>query len=154
MTLNCAQVLAPAIRAHLSGGDDQVKRFAKLQTADLFAAVDASLESIKQRLKMMHSSVKTATEARSQLEEDADKDPTNKKFSTYKGAGGSIDDFFNGLEDRIGERDGAFVTSVEPRAFVTRVGQAPQISTSKKRCARNIQRAMAALSHSRPATTR
>jgi len=47
MTLNCAQVLAPAIRAHLSGGDDQVKRFAKLQTADLFAAADASLESIK-----------------------------------------------------------------------------------------------------------
>ena len=107
MTLNCVQVFAPAIRAHLSGGDDQVKRFAKLQTADLFAAVDASLESIKQRLTKMHSSVKTATEARSQLEEDADKDPTNKKFSTFKGAGGSIDDFFNGLEDRIGERDGA-----------------------------------------------
>ena len=150
MTLNRAQVLAPAIRAHLSGGDDQVKRFAKLQTADLFAAVDASLESIKQRLTKMHSSVKTATEARSQLEEDADKDPTNKKFSTFKGSGGSIDDFFNGLEDRIGERDGAFVT----RTFVTRVGQAPQLSTSKKRCARNIQRAMAAVSPSRPATTR
>ena len=65
------------------------------------------LESLQQQLEMMHSSVKKATEAKLQLQEDVDKDPTNKKFSTFKAAGGTIDDFFNGLEDRIGEHVGA-----------------------------------------------
>ena len=102
------QAFAPALRALLSGGEDQVKCFAKLQTADLCVAVEASLESLQQQLEMMHSSVKKATEAKLQLQEDVDKDPTNKKFSTFKAAGGTIDDFFNGLEDRIGEHVGAF----------------------------------------------
>ncbi len=74
-----------------------------MNTADLRAAVDASMESLQQQLEMMHSSVKKATEAKLQLQEDVDKDPTNTKFSTFKAAGGTIDDFFNGLEDRIGE---------------------------------------------------
>ncbi len=98
-----AQAFAPALRVHLSGGVDQVKCFAKLQTADLFAAVEASMESIKQQLGTMHSVVKKATQAKSQLQEDIDTEPTNQKFSTFKAAGGTIDDFFNGLEDRIGE---------------------------------------------------
>jgi hypothetical protein len=97
------QVFAPALRAHLSDGDDQVKRFAQLQTADLFAVVEASVEAMKQQLGTMHSLVKRATEAKSKLQEVIDKDPTNQKFSTRKAAGGTIDDFFNGLEDRIGE---------------------------------------------------
>jgi hypothetical protein len=78
-----------------------------LHTADLRVAVDASMESLQQQLEMMHSSVKKATEAKLQLQEDIDKDPTNTKFSTFKAAGGSIDDFFSGLEDRIGEHVGA-----------------------------------------------
>jgi hypothetical protein len=102
------QAFAPALRAHLSCGDDQVKCFAKLQTADLCAAVDASLESLKQQLIMMHSSVQKAIEATLQLQKDVDEDPTNQKFSTFKAAGGTIDDFFNGLEDRIGEDVGVF----------------------------------------------
>ncbi len=65
------------------------------------------MESLQQQLEKMHSSVKKATEAKLQLQEDVNKDPTNKKFSTFKAAGGSIDDFFNGLEDRIGEHAGA-----------------------------------------------
>ena len=88
-----------------------MKCFAKLQTADLCAAVDASLESLKLQLIMMHSSVKKATEATLQLQKDVDEDPTNKKFSTFKAAGGTIDDFFNGLEDRIGEHVGVFCFS-------------------------------------------
>ncbi len=80
-----------------------MKRFAKLQTADLFAAVEASICSIKQQLENMQSSVKKAIEAKSQIEEGVGKDPTNKKFLTFKAAGGSVDDFFKGLEDRIGD---------------------------------------------------
>ena len=101
------QVLAAALRAHLTVGDDQVKVFARLQTEDLFAAVDASLESLKQQLEIVHSIVKKATDAKVQLQEAAE----NKKFSTFKAAGGTIDDFFKGLEDRIGEHTDAFCTS-------------------------------------------
>ena len=105
------QAFAPALRAHFTAGADQVKSFARLQTDDLFAAVDASMESLKQQLEVVHSIVKKATDAKVQLQEAVDKDPANKKFSTFKAAGGTIDDFFKGLEDRIGEHAGAFCTS-------------------------------------------
>jgi hypothetical protein len=106
------QVLAPALRAHLTVGDDQVKVFARLQTEDLFAAVDASMQSLKQQLEVVHSIVKKATDAQVQLQEAVDKDPANKKFSTFKAAGGTIDDFFKGLEDRIGEHADVFCIGV------------------------------------------
>ena len=146
------QVIAPALRALLSGDDDQVKRFAKLQSADLSAAVEASMESIKQQLGTMHSAVKRATEAKSRLQEDVDRDPTNEKFSTRKAAGGTIDDFFSGLEDRIGQRVGAMCIP-RWRSYLTRFVQARRISTSKKRCVRNIQRGAEAPTLSRRATT-
>ena len=102
------QIFAPALRAHLTVGDDQVKCLTKLQTADLFAAVDASMESLKQQLEHVHALVKKATEKKVQLQEAASKEPT--KFSTFKAAGGTIDDFFKGLEDRIGEAFDRFDT--------------------------------------------
>jgi ankyrin repeat protein len=95
-------VLAPALRALLSGGEDQVKRFAKLKPKDLFVAVKASVESLKQQLDNVRSLVEKAIDSEVQLQEAMDKDPTNKKFTTFKAAGGCIDDFFKGLEDRIG----------------------------------------------------
>ena len=102
------QIFAPALRAHLTVGDDQVKCLTKLQTADLFAAVDASMESLKLQLEHVHALVKNATEKKVQLQEAASKEPT--KFSTFKAAGGTIDDFFKGLEDRIGEAFDRFDT--------------------------------------------
>ena len=69
--------------------------------------MDASLESLKQQLEIVHSIVKKATDAKVQLQEAVD----NKKFSTFKAAGGTIDDFFKGLEDRIGEHAGTVCTS-------------------------------------------
>jgi hypothetical protein len=96
------QFFAPVLRANLTDGDEQVKCFAKLQKEDLFAAVDASVESLKRQLETVHSIIQQATDAKVQLREAASKEPT--KFSTFKAAGGTIDDFFKGLEDRIGER--------------------------------------------------
>ena len=110
-TTRVLQVLAPALRAHLTGADEQARRFAKLQREDLFAAVDASVESLKQQLEIVHSLVKKATDAKVQLQEAVDKDPANEKFSTFKAAGGTIDDFFKGLEGRIGEHADAFCSS-------------------------------------------
>ena len=94
-----------------------MKSFARLQTEDLFAAVDASMESLKLQLETVHALVKKATDAKVQLQEAVDKDPTNKKFSTFKAAGGTIDDFFKGLEDRIGEYVDAFYTSEDSYTF-------------------------------------
>ena len=106
------QIFAPALRAHLTVGDDQVKCLTKLQTADLFAAVEASMESLKLQLEHVHALVKEATEKKVQLQEAASKEPT--KFSTFKAAGGTIDDFFKGLEDRIGEAFDIFDTRMLP----------------------------------------
>ena len=110
-TRRISQALAPALRAYFTGADEQARRFAKLQREELFAAVDASLESLKQQLEIVHSIVKKATDAKVQLQEAVHKDPANKKFSTFKAAGGTIDDFFKGLEDRIGEHADVFCTS-------------------------------------------
>ena len=81
-----------------------------MQTSDFFAAVEASMEFLKQQLEHVHYLVKKATEAKVQLQEAASKEPT--KFSTFKAAGGTIDDFFKGLEDRIGEAFDFFDTSM------------------------------------------
>jgi hypothetical protein len=102
------QVFAPALRAYLTGGDGQLKCFAKLQKEDIFASVDASVESLKQQLEIVRSIVQKATDAKVKLQEAASKEPT--KFSTFKAAGGTIDDFFKGLEDRIGEHVDMFLT--------------------------------------------
>jgi ankyrin repeat protein len=101
---NQLAILAPAVRAYLlqssKAGDDQMKSFSKMQCEDLFAAVDASMALLKQQLEAVHAKVKRATENQVQLQEAASKEPT--KFSTFKASGGTIDHFFEGLEDRIG----------------------------------------------------
>jgi hypothetical protein len=63
-TLFFLQIFAPALRAHLTVGDDQVKCFTKLQTADLFAAVEASKQSLKQQLEHVHALVKAKSSDR------------------------------------------------------------------------------------------
>jgi ankyrin repeat protein len=97
-------VLAPALRAYLlqypKAGNDQLNRFSNMRREDLFAAVDASLALLKHQLEVVHTTVKKATETKVQLQEAASKEPT--KFSTFKASGGTIDNFFEGLEDRIG----------------------------------------------------
>ncbi len=74
--------------------------------------MEASMESVKLQLEHVHTLVKKATEKKVQLQEAASKEPT--KFSTFKAAGGTIDDFFKGLEDRIGEAFDIFDTRVLP----------------------------------------
>ena len=146
------QALAPALRALLTGTDDQARRFAKLQREDLFVAVDASMESLKQQLEIVHSIVKKATDAKVQLQEAVGNDPANKKFSTFKAAGGTIDDFFKGLEDRIGEHTDSLYQR-KLACFVTLAVQALRISTSKKRCVPSTPLGAEALTRSPPATT-
>ncbi len=61
------------------------------------------------------------------------KDRTNKKFTTFTAAGGSIDDFFKGLEDRIG---------------------APNLDFKNAMCAEHIPFEKDVLTHLRRATTK
>jgi hypothetical protein len=79
--------------------------------------VEASMEALKLQLEMVHGFVKKAADAKVQLQEAINKDPHNKKFSTFKAAGGTIDDFFKGLEDRIGEYVDAFCSSEDWYTF-------------------------------------
>jgi hypothetical protein len=96
------QMLAPALRACLSSSDNQLKHFADVSEGALLAAVDASVESLKQQLLRVHREVKDVAHAKLKLEE-ALKDGLDK-YSIRKMATGSIDDFHKGLSDRIGNK--------------------------------------------------
>ena len=96
------QMLAPALRACLSSSDNQLKHFADVSEGALLAAVDASVELLKQHLLRVHREVKDVAHAKLELEE-ALKNGLDK-YSIRKMATGSIDDFHKGLSDRIGEK--------------------------------------------------
>ena len=103
VTLNVhLQMLAPALRACLSSSDNQLKHFADVSEGALFAAVDASAESLKRQLLRVHREVKDVAHAKVKLEE-ALKNGLDK-YSIRKMATGSIDDFHKGLSDRIGKK--------------------------------------------------
>jgi hypothetical protein len=98
------QVLTPALRACLDAADHQSMRFADVSEATLCAAVDASVESLKQQLIAAHRQVNKARRAQAQLQEALGKEHTETgKFFIRKMATGTIDDFHKGLQDRIGE---------------------------------------------------
>ena len=130
-----------------------MKCFAQLKTENLFAAVDASVESLKQQLQYVHSLVATAASVKLQLQEAVNKDPHNKKFSTFKAAGGTIDDFFKGLEDRIGKCSNEFYCVSAKAISLTLVFKELRISTSKKPCVQSTPLGAEAHSPSPLATT-
>ena len=64
--------------------------------------MDASVNFIKQRLLLTHRKVQSARRAKANFLAQKLKTP-NKKFSIREMSTGSIDDFHEGLHDRIGE---------------------------------------------------
>jgi hypothetical protein len=108
VTLNVhLQMLAPALRACLSSSDNQLKCFSDVSEAALLAAVDASVDSLKQQLLRMHREVKDVVRAKVKLEESLQNG--SAKWSIQKLATGSIDDFHKGLSDRIGEKNTTYI---------------------------------------------
>ena len=96
------QIFAPALRACIVGSDIQVISFADTSEEVVCDAVDASVNFMKQRLLQAHRKVKNIVRAKAKIQEETDKQP-NKKFSIREMSTGSIDDFHEGLHDRIGE---------------------------------------------------
>ncbi len=106
------QILAPALRACFPTSvtsDSQFKCFSDVSHTALLAAVDASVELLKQQLLRVHLEVKEAVRAKQQLSENG-----LGKFSIRKMATGSIDDFHKGLADRIGEKKPAHLSRSSP----------------------------------------
>jgi hypothetical protein len=97
-------MIAPALRACIAGSDNPVTSFADISEEAVCGAVDASIVSIKQRLLHTHRRVKTAVRAKAKIQEEMDREPS-KKFSIRQMSTGSIDDFHEGLHNRVGERD-------------------------------------------------
>jgi hypothetical protein len=101
------QMLAPALRACLSSPDSQLKCFSDVSETALLAAVDASVETLKQHLLLVHREVKDVVRAKVKLEESLQNG--SDKYSIRKMATGSIDDFHKGLSDRIGEKNTTYI---------------------------------------------
>jgi hypothetical protein len=97
-------MIAPALRACIVGSDNPVTSFADISEEAVCGAVDASIVSIKQRLLQTHRRVKSAARAKAKFQEEIEQDPS-KKFSIRQMSTGSIDDFHEGLHNRVGERD-------------------------------------------------
>ncbi len=112
VTLNVhLQMLAPALRACFPRSDNQLKHFADVSESALLAAVDASVELLKQQLLCVHREVKGVADAKLKLEEEL-KNGLDK-YSIRKMATGSIDDFHKGLSDRIGKKKAsAFISAI------------------------------------------
>ena len=96
------QIFAPALRACIAGSDIQATSFADTSEEAVCRAVDASVNFMKQRLLETHRKVKSVVRAKAKIQEETAKQP-NKKFSIREMSTGSIDDFHEGLHDRIGE---------------------------------------------------
>jgi hypothetical protein len=96
------QIFAPALRACIAGSDIQVLSFAETSEEVVCGAVDNSVHFMKQRLLQAHRKLKNVMRAKAKIQEETDKQP-NKKFSIREMSTGSIDDFHEGLHDRIGE---------------------------------------------------
>ena len=94
-------MLAPALRACLSGSDSQLKCFSDVSETALLAAVDASVASLKQLLLRVHQDIKEVMRAK--LNHSTALENGVEKYSIRKMATGSLDDFHKGLSDRIGE---------------------------------------------------
>ena len=83
LSFSCrAQNLTPAIRACLVGADNQLTQFGRIHEDALCAAVDASVESLKQQLVTAHRQINRALRAKAQLQTSLDKDPV--KFFGFK----------------------------------------------------------------------
>jgi hypothetical protein len=95
-------MIAPALRACIADHDNAVTSIADVSEEAVCGAVDASVNFMKQRLLQTHRKVKSVVRAKAKIQEDSAKQP-NKKFSIREMSTGSIDDFHEGLHDRIGE---------------------------------------------------
>lgn len=142
------QRYAPALRALVASGDDQLKSFSDLNADMLHAAVDSSAAAMKRSLCAAQRLLKSASDAQVQLDELLAQQPG--KFSIFKASGGTIDAFHKGLLHRIGDAPSFFD---RPRLFLTKTLQDLPVWSSKRPCARSIVPETAAATCSSPRTT-
>jgi hypothetical protein len=74
-------MIAPALRACISGSDNPVTSFADVSEEALFGAVDASIHSIKHQLLQTHRRVKSAVRAKAKIQEEMDREPSKSSPS-------------------------------------------------------------------------
>ena len=91
-------MLAPALRAlHRFDNDDPLKELAMFSEDELNAAVEASMESMKQELLKVHDTSKSAKYLR---EKEKERDPGRHQIR--KMASSTLAEFREGLTSRIG----------------------------------------------------
>ena len=95
------QLLAPALRAfHYFDNDDPWSKIARFSADELNAAVEASIESMKQELLKVHETSKIATSIRDESEKQKELEFGRHQIS--KMASSTLAEFREGLASRIG----------------------------------------------------
>ena len=93
-----SQFVAPALRAHVPGGCDQLRGLASLATDQLDAAAASSTTSLREQLRKAQQLLQEINQAHEALAEQL----SNTKYQIRKMDAGTTDDFHKGLADRIG----------------------------------------------------
>ena len=99
-TCPTSQFVAPALRAHVPRGSDQLGGLALLTAGQLDAAAAASTASLQEQLRKAQQllvEINNAQAAQKELH-------ANSKYQIRKMDVGSTEDFHKGLADRIGNR--------------------------------------------------
>ena len=94
------QVIAPALRAHVPGGCDQLSCLTLLTAQQLDAATSASMSSLRDGLRKAHRQLCDINQAQDSMKEELNKEPG--KYQIRKMEVGSTEHFHAGLTDRIG----------------------------------------------------
>jgi hypothetical protein len=94
------QVIAPALRAHVPSGCDQLSCLTSLTAQQLDAATNASMSSLRDNLHKAHQQLRDINQAQHSLKEELNKEPG--KYQIRKMEVGSTEHFHAGLTDRIG----------------------------------------------------
>ena len=94
------QVIAPALRAHVPSGCDQLSCLTSLTAEQLDATTSASMSSMRQHLRTVQGQLCAINQAQDSMKDDLDKEPG--KYQIRKMEVGSPEHFHAGLTDRIG----------------------------------------------------
>jgi hypothetical protein len=94
------QVIAPALRAHVPSGCDQLMCLTSITAEQLDEATSASMSSMREHLRTVQGQLCAINQAQDSMRDDLDKEPG--KYQIRKMEVGSPEHFHAGLTDRIG----------------------------------------------------
>ena len=137
------QVIAPALRAHVPSGCDQLSCLTLLTAEQLDAATSASMKFLRENLRKAHQQLCDINQAQDSMKEELNKEPG--KYQIRKMEVGLTEDFHAGLTDRIGNCAVRAACPLRSRFLTSHCGRISQSGFRKGYAGRALQHAWSRL---------